>query len=178
MLSFILLNRTSWVVQSAKGGRKLHLIIYPETRNLSKRQHGLSMMPLMRLKVSLMQTYKGDSVGHRKPLTIVTQVKGNGSISTDYLVFKNLNIGPLEKKKKKASLHDVPCPGWIVHILGQIPLGLGIAWRWEPKKRKHIPSAAHLGCGDAPWWAIRGLVRMKSGSLSHAGVPGFFRIKF
>lgn len=61
---FYFLNRTSWVVQSAKGGRKLHLIIYPETRNLSKIQHGLSMTPLMRLKVSLMQTYHGDSVGH------------------------------------------------------------------------------------------------------------------
>lgn len=137
MLSFILLNRTSWVAQSAKGGRKLHLIIYPETRNLSKIQHGLSMMPLMRLKVSLMQTYHGDSVGYWKPLTIVMQVKGNGSISTDYLVVKNLNIGPLEKKKE--FFHDVPCPGWIVRILGQIPLGLGIAWCWEPRKGSTSP---------------------------------------
>lgn len=150
-------------------------MIYPETRNLSRIQRGLSMMPLMRLKVSLMQTYHDDSVGHWKPLTIVMQVKGNGSVDTDYCMVKNLNIGPLEKKKKEF-LHDVPCPGWIVHILRQIPLGLGIAWHSEPKRRKHIP----LWLRWCPMgWAILGLVRMKRGHLwATPGCQGFSALKF
>lgn len=124
--------------------------------------HGSSVKPFMELKVSLVQTQDDDSIGHWKPLAIVMQVKWNRSISTNYLIVENLNLGPLEKKKK-SFLHDISCPSWIVYMLWHIYLCLGIAcWCWEPKKRKDIISAAYFACDDVLWWAIRlRLVRVK-----------------
>lgn len=49
----------------------------------------------------------GDSIGHWQSLTIAMQVKWNGSISTDYLMIKNLNIGPPEKQRDSFMISSV-----------------------------------------------------------------------
>lgn len=127
----------------------------PWDKKAFRMAHGSSTKPFMELKVSLVQTHDGDSIGHWKPLAIVMQVKWNRSISTNFLIVKNLNLGPLEKNKKNF-LHDISCPGWIVYMLWHIYLCLGIACRcWELKKRKDIISASYFVCDDASWWATR-----------------------
>lgn len=127
----------------------------PWDKKAFRMPHGSSTKPFMELKVSLVQTHNGDSIGHWKPLAIVMQVKWNRSIGTNFLIVKNLNLGPLEKNKKNF-LHDISCPGWMVYMLWHIYLCLGIACRcWELKKRKDIISASYFVCDDASWWATR-----------------------
>lgn len=49
----------------------------------------------------------GDSIGHWQSLTIAMQVQWNRSIGTEYLMIKNLNIGPPEKQRDSFMISSV-----------------------------------------------------------------------